>query len=123
MDGATKAVKEKLDRLVKEAAAVSVALDRANGTIEGVPHYSKIESRAHDLGQQLSREIQIQQMGHISAQSETSAKCPACGTRCELVHKKRRVTSIDGSFEFEDLMGQCPHCRRAFFPPPRDIGL
>lgn len=51
MDGATKTVKEKLDRLVKEAAVVSVALDRANGTIEGVPHYSKIESRAHDLGQ------------------------------------------------------------------------
>ena len=45
MDGATVALKEKLSRLLKEAAQVSVALDRADGTITGVPHYSVIEAR------------------------------------------------------------------------------
>ncbi len=35
MDGATVALKEKLSRLLKEAAQVSVALDRADGTITG----------------------------------------------------------------------------------------
>ncbi len=66
MDRATAALKEKLDRLLEEAAEVSVALDRADGTISGVPHYSMIEARAHELGQQLSREIQARQMGELS---------------------------------------------------------
>ena len=48
MDGATAALKEKLNRLLKEAAQVSVALDRAEGTIAGVPHYSVIEAGARD---------------------------------------------------------------------------
>ena len=29
--------------------------DSANGTVVGVPHYSVIEARAHELGRQLSR--------------------------------------------------------------------
>ena len=57
MDGATAVLKEKLNRLLKEAAQVSVDLGRADGTITGVPHYFVIEARAHELGQQLSREI------------------------------------------------------------------
>ena len=44
MDGATAVLKEKLNRLLIEAAQVSVALDRADGTITGVPHYSVIEA-------------------------------------------------------------------------------
>ena len=36
MDGATATLKQKLDQLVREAAEVSVALDRAEGTIVGV---------------------------------------------------------------------------------------
>ena len=58
MDRRVDELQKKLTDLLTEAAEVSVALDRANGTIQGVPHYSVIELRAHDLGQQLSREIQ-----------------------------------------------------------------
>jgi hypothetical protein len=58
MDGTAGNMKEKLDQLLREAAEVSVALDRADGTIVGVPHYSVIEARAHELGQELSRRIQ-----------------------------------------------------------------
>jgi hypothetical protein len=58
MDGTTTKLKEKLDQLLHEAAEASVALDRAEGTIVGLPHYSVIEGRAHELGQQLSRRIQ-----------------------------------------------------------------
>jgi len=57
MDGTTIELTEKLERLLREAAQVSVDLDRAKGTIVGVPHYSVIEARAHELGQQLSRQI------------------------------------------------------------------
>ncbi len=53
MDGTATTLKEKLEQLLREAAEVSVALDRADGTIVGVPHYSVIEARAHELGQQL----------------------------------------------------------------------
>ena len=83
MDGATAALKEKLNRLLKEAAQVSVDLDRADGTITGVPHYSVIEARAHELGQQLSREIQARQMGKLVAGRMATAPCPKCRARCE----------------------------------------
>jgi hypothetical protein len=122
MDGATVTLKEKLDQLLREAAEVSVALDRAEGTIVGVPHYSVIEARAHELGQQLSREIQTRQMGTIAAQAADTAKCPECGTRCQLERKKRDLTSVDGSLTIEEPVGHCPHCRRGFFPPPGSVG-
>src|SRR5271157_3735690 len=108
MDGTTIELTEKLERLLREAAQVSVDLDRAKGTIVGVPHYSVIEARAHELGQQLSRQIQLRWMSEISAQASSSAKCPACGTGCELGRKKRRVTSIDGPLVVEEPVGHCP---------------
>lgn len=123
MDGTTATLKAKLDQLLREAAEVSVALDQADGTIVGVPHYSVIEARAHELGQQLSRQIQMRQMGAIAARAADTARCPECGTRCQSVLKKRRVTSVDGSLTVEEPVGHCPHCRRGFFPPPRSAGL
>jgi uncharacterized protein with PIN domain len=122
MDGATATLKEKLDGLLREAAEVSVALDRAEGTIVGVPHYSVIEARAHELGQQLSRQIQAQQMGAIASQAADTAKCPACGSRCHTCRKKRRVTSVDGTLTVDEPVAHCPTCRRGFFPPPRSVG-
>jgi hypothetical protein len=58
MDRRIDELQKKLTDLLIEAAEVSDALDRTNGTIQGVPHYWIIELWAHDLGQQLSREIQ-----------------------------------------------------------------
>jgi len=107
---------EKLENLLKEAAGVSVALDRADGTISGVPHYSVIEGRAHDLGRQLSRKIQERQLGEVAAEAAATAKCPGCGTRCELTVEKRPLTSIDGPVGALEREGYCPCCRRSFFP-------
>jgi uncharacterized protein with PIN domain len=123
MDGNPIHLQEKLERLLHEAAELSVDLDRANGTIRGVPHYAAIEARAHELGQQLSRQIQTRQMGEISTQASAAAPCPECGTRCTLVRKKRWVTSIDGPLVVEEPVGHCPTCRRGFFPPPGDVGI
>jgi hypothetical protein len=123
MDGATAALKEKLNRLLKEAAQVSVALDRADGAITGVRHYSVIEARAHELGQRLSREIQAQQMGELVAGRMATAPCPKCRARCELNPKQRSVTSIDGPVQIQELEGYCPACRRAFFPRQGDAGV
>ncbi len=123
MDGTATALKEKLDQLLREAAEVSVAVDRLEGTVVGIPHYSDIEARAHKLGQQLSRRIQSQHMGDLAAHSPPSAKCPECGTRCDTSRKKRRVTSVDGTLTVDEPVAHCPKCRRGFFPPPGDVGL
>jgi hypothetical protein len=118
MDGAATGLKEKLNQLLREAAEVSVALDQADGTIVGVPHYSVIEARAHQLGQQLSREIQARQMGRLASKHPSLAKCPECGTRCETAVETRSVKSIDGSVTIEESAAFCPACRRGVFPPP-----
>jgi hypothetical protein len=122
MDGTAATLKEKLDQLLHQAAEVSVALDGANGTIVGIPHYSLIETRAHELGQQLSRLIQARQMSQFAAHAADFAPCPKCGTRCQLDRTERRLTSIDGSFTVEEPSGHCPRCRRGFFPLPRTAG-
>jgi hypothetical protein len=116
MDGAMADLKEKLDRLIREAAEISVALDQADGTISGIPHYSNIEARAHERGRQLSREVQARHMQQLAKQRISHAACPKCGTRCELASSTREVNSIDGRVELEELEGYCPICRRAFFP-------
>jgi hypothetical protein len=123
MDGTTTKLKEKLEQLLGEAAEVSVALDRVQGTIVGIPHYSVIEGRAHELGQQLSRRIQAQHMGDLTADAAASAKCPECGTRCDTSRKRRRVRSVDGTLTVEEPVAHCPKCRRGFFPPPGGAGL
>src|SRR5262249_3495649 len=123
MEGHVDELRQKLASLLTEAAEVSVALDRANGTIRGVPHYSVIELRAHELGQQLSRTIQQRHLQAMVTQQASRAACPGCGTSCQLHSDERSVTSIDGPLCLPELRGYCPKCRRAFFPPPGDAGL
>lgn len=123
MDGDPKVLRKKLDDLLRQAAEVSVALDRAEGVICGVPHYSVIEARAHELGQELSREVQQRQMAEIVAMQAQRGRCPKCGRRVALVPVKRAVTSVDGAVEMQELRGYCPTCRRSFFPSAGDAGI
>jgi uncharacterized protein with PIN domain len=123
MDGTSTGLKEKLDQLIHQAAEASVALDRAEGRIVGVPHYSVIELRAHELGRQLSREVQTLQMSSLAGAHDSTAKCPKCGARHETSVKKRSVTSMDGPLAMEEPVGHCPACRRDFFPPPGSARL
>ena len=122
MDDHRLAMREKLERLLKEAAEVEVELSRAEGAIVGIPHYSVIESRAHELGRQLSRYVQQRQMGETAALAPRWASCPACGTLCALTEAKREITSIDGGFEMQELKGHCPSCRKDFFSSSGDVG-
>jgi uncharacterized protein with PIN domain len=123
MDDRQAALREKLGRLLREAAEVEVELSRVEGAIVGVPHYSIIESRAHEMGRRLSREIQQRQMGETAAVAPRTARCPECGSTCKLTEQKRPITSIDGVFEVQELKGHCPVCRRDFFPSPGESGL
>jgi uncharacterized protein with PIN domain len=112
-----------LDRLLREAAEVSVALEHVDGTWEETPHYTRIELRAHELGRRLAREVQQRRMGELAAGSEPTARCPECGTRCPTKPRKRRVPSIAGPVELIEPVCQCPACRRAFFPSADEAGL
>jgi hypothetical protein len=116
-------LKDRLERLLREAAEVEVELSRAKGTIKGVPHYSLIEGRAHELGKQLSRGVQERQMSELVAAQATTAKCPQCRTVCNLRVKKREVKSVDGETPLQELVGDCPCCRRSFFPSARGVGF
>jgi hypothetical protein len=123
MDESATRLKEKFEKLMKDAAATAVALSRADGTVRGTPHYSVIELHAHQLGRQLSREIQRQQMTEVAAEQTLRAKCPTCGAVCELTGRQHSVTSIDGPLDMAELKGHCRHCRRDFFPSAGIDGL
>jgi uncharacterized protein with PIN domain len=116
-------LREKLAGLLIEAAQVSVEIDRLDGTIQGVPHYSVIELRAHELGRQLSREIQQRHMATVVDHQVGRARCPACGTEAGLERVKRTATSIDGPLDLQELKGHCRKCRRSFFPPAGTAGI
>jgi hypothetical protein len=123
MEGRESALVEKLQRLLREAAEVSLELEKAEGRWEARPHYTSIEARAHELGQQLSRQVQQRRMAELVAESPPTAKCPSCGTRCETRPHQRTVASIDGSVQLLEQRGECPVCRRAFFPSAGELGL
>jgi uncharacterized protein with PIN domain len=109
-------LRERLEQSLREAAEIEVELSRADGSIRGVPHYSVIEGRAHELGKQLSRAVQQRQMSELAASQATTAKCPTCGRRCDVQPQKRPLQSVDGSAEVADSQGYCTGCRRSFFP-------
>lgn len=109
-------LRERLERSLREAAEIEVELSRADGAIRGVPHYSVIEGRAHELGKQLSRAVQQRQMNELAAVQATTAKCPGCGARCGWQPQKRRLNSVDGAAEIAEPQAYCTGCRRSFFP-------
>ncbi|HQT95366.1 MAG TPA: hypothetical protein PK435_12075 [Thermoanaerobaculaceae bacterium] len=118
----TAKLKDRLERLLRETAEVEVELSRADGTIKGVPHYSLIEGRAHALGKRLSREVQQRQMGELAASQSATAKCPECAMLVRLHRQQRALKSVDGGTTLQELVGDCPRCRKSFFPATRNFG-
>jgi hypothetical protein len=116
MDGELAELHAKLDQLLEEAAAISVALSRADGSIKGVPHYSVIEEHAHQLGRRLSRLVQAGQAKQAVTSQPRQHRCPHCGSICDIEISDRKMISIDGELKMPDLVGHCCKCRRDFFP-------
>lgn len=121
--GRNEELRKKLQQLLKDVAEVEVELSRSERAIVGVPHYSVIESRAHDWGRLLSREIQVRQMRELCSESARTAKCPTCQRSCQIRDRAREVSSIDGPLELIEPCGYCPVCRRDFFPSAGNDGL
>ena len=118
MDDKTNGLRERLAKSLREVTELKVALDRAEGRVKGVPHYSVIEDAAHELGCEVSRRVQQMHMAELVAERPLSGKCPQCGSLQPLDVAERAVTSGDGPLELSELKGYCPCCRRAFFPSP-----
>jgi hypothetical protein len=62
-------------------------------------------------------------MGEVVAERTPKAKCPSCGTCCDLHPVRRSVTSIDGGLPLQELKGHCRKCRRDSFPSAGSAGL
>lgn len=123
MDDRKQALRVELAQLLRQAAEVKVRLDRADGTVRGVPHYSVIERTAHELGQEVSRMVQAMHLAEIVDDGPQFARCPECETRCQLQRRKRQLRSGDGPVDLQELVGSCPCCRRDFFPAAREPGF
>lgn len=106
-------LRSKLAEAMRTVAELEVELSRSEGAVQGVPHYSVIERRAHELGRSLSRQVQQLQMNELAAGTRT-AKCPICGKLRELSTQTRDVTTVDGQANLQELVGKC--CRKLFFP-------
>jgi hypothetical protein len=116
MDGKTEVLKEKLERLLREAAETAVALEAAERRVGKPVHFSHIEAAAHAVGTRLSCRIQERTAREVAAESPKVAPCPTCGIACHLNVKRRTVASTDGPLDLWELQGHCTRCRRDFFP-------
>lgn len=123
MDDQSTSLREELSVLLRKAAELKVRLDRAEGKVRGVPHYSVIEETAHELGKQVSRMVQAMHLNEVLADYPSFASCPTCKTRYPLKPKKRGMVAGDGPLDLQELVGHCPCCRRDFFPAPRNAGV
>lgn len=123
MDAKRMELKERLERILRDAAEVATEIDVAAGTLVGVPHDSVIELRAHEIGRQVSRLVQERQMGEVVARRGAKSRCPTCGTVCDAVTQKREVTLIDGPVGLLERKCHCDECRRDFFPSAGSAGV
>ena len=116
MDDKALILKEKLERLFREAADIAVELQLAEGGAGKPVHFSQIEAAAHHVGTRLSCRIQEQAAREVATSSPAAAPCPKCGTSCGLKVVSRTISSTDGPIAISEPKGYCTRCRRAFFP-------
>lgn len=119
MEGDAKELREKLDCQMRELAATAATLARVERAATGepkVPHFSRIEMAAHEVGRALSREIQTREARELAAEGPRRATCPGCGRDGPVEGATRQVKSVDGPLELYEARAYCARCRRAFFP-------
>lgn len=115
MDAKLTELEKKLAESLARAAAIACQIQAAQQG-SGTPHYDQIEIPAHEIGQQLSRMVQEQRMGDVASGHRGEADCPGCGRSCRCEVGQREVHSTDGPVELLEIVADCRHCRRSFFP-------
>jgi predicted nucleic acid-binding Zn ribbon protein len=95
---------------------------------DGLPRgtkFSELEAIAGALGDEMARQL-IE--SHVRGQAEDwpeeqLGECPVCGGPARKAPDQPRVvTSTRGDVAWKERVGNCPRCRRAFFPPGPGVG-
>ena len=89
---------------------------------EGLPrgtHFSELEAIAGALGDEMARqliEINVREQAEDWPEDELG-ECPVCGGPARKAPDQPRVlTTTRGDVAWKQRVGNCPRCRRAFFP-------
>jgi hypothetical protein len=116
MDDKIEALREKLDRLMREAAETAADLQAAERGTRGPVHFSQIEASAHAIGCVLSAGIQERVVREAVADVPQKLPCPDCGSICKVKLDRRTIHSADGPVVVLEPEAHCRRCRRDFFP-------
>ena len=122
MDDKIEALKEKLDRLMREAAETAADLQAAERGTSGPVHFSQIEAAAHAVGCALSTGIQERAVREAAADIPQKLPCPDCGVLCKVKFDRRTIHSGDGPVIVLEPECHCRRCRRDFFPSAGSVG-
>jgi predicted nucleic acid-binding Zn ribbon protein len=95
---------------------------------DGLPRGTKVselEAIAGALGDEMARqliEINVQEQADDWPEQELG-QCPACGGAARKAPDEPRVlTTTRGDVAWKQRVGNCPRCRRAFFPSGSRVG-
>ena len=95
---------------------------------DGLPRdakFSELEALAGSLADEIARQlIQTQVRGQAQEWPEPElGHCPECGGPASRApDEPRTLTTTRGEVTWDERVGHCPRCRRAFFPPGPRIG-
>jgi hypothetical protein len=95
---------------------------------DGLPRgtkFSELEAVAGALGDEMARqliEINVQEQADDWPEQELG-ECPVCGGAARKARDEPRVlTTTRGDVAWRQRVGNCPRCRRAFFPSESSVG-
>ena len=116
MDAAKESRLKEKERLLNELAELLIEDQLEEGLYAETPHFGVIEDAAIELGNELSRAAQERGSREIAASCDPSVACPHCDGACQVLAKKREITSKSGAVKVTETVARCPRCRWTFFP-------
>jgi hypothetical protein len=86
-------------------------------------HITPMEDVAFQVGQALTQGVLQALLEQHAQQLPAEMPCPDCQTPCP-VKREPRVLHLRGGgvIEYEEPVGECSACRRAFFPLAAGVG-
>ena len=95
---------------------------------DGLPRgtrFSELEAIAGALGDEIARQLIQHNLGEQADRwpEEGLGECPVCGGPARKAPDQPRVlTTTRGDVAWKQRVGNCPRCRRAFFPSGSSLG-
>lgn len=92
------------------------------GLLQRDVRFNEMESAGHQLGRAVAQ-VATERLALSRAQRlEGPQPCPTCGRSCQLRHRDRGLTTVDGPIDLHEAVCHCPTCRRDFFPSASSTG-